>query len=394
MYAYALDWVALLIRWLHLIAGVAWIGASFYFVWLDNHLTPPKDPALRDRGVGGELWAVHGGGFYNPQKYAVAPASLPDDLHWFKWEAYTTWLSGMGLLVAVYFLRAEQMLIDPAVAALQPWQAIAGVIGAMAVAWVVYDLLCKSPLGQRQALLAPLLFGLTVLLAWGLTHWYQARAAYLLTGAIIGTLMAGNVFFVIIPSQKKLVEAMRQGQAPDPAHGKRGKQRSVHNNYFTLPVLFVMISNHFAFTYGHPWGWALLAGIMAAGVLIRHFFNLRHHGIVRWRYPAVGVALLVLVAAAGAPASVTAGAANVDTARALTILQSRCVGCHAEKPTFTGIVAPPAGVRLDHPDEIRRNAARALPQVQNRVMPLGNLTQMTDEERKVMTDWLSAGAPL
>lgn len=397
MAAYALDWTALLLRWLHFITGVAWIGASFYFVWLDNSLRPPQDPALRERGVGGELWAIHGGGFYNPQKYTLAPPELPADLHWFKWEAYSTWLSGFGLLTVLYLMRPEQMLIDPNVAPLLPWQAVVGVLGTMAVAWVVYDLLCRSPLGQREGLLALVVFGLSVALAFGLSRFYAARAAYLLTGATIGTIMVANVFFVIIPGQRALVGAMSRGEAPDPAPGKRAKQRSVHNNYFTLPVLFIMISNHFAFTYGNTWGWLVLAIIMAAGVSIRHFFNLRHRGRVEWRYPALGVALLVGAAVLGAP-PVSAGGpgdrvVNVDKMRALTILNTRCLPCHAAKPTFTGIAAPPAGVRFDDPGEVVRNGPRALVQVQNRVMPLGNLTQMTEEERMVLLDWLAAGTP-
>jgi uncharacterized membrane protein len=397
MAAYALDWTALLLRWLHFITGVAWIGASFYFVWLDNSLRPPQDPALRERGVGGELWAIHGGGFYNPQKYTLAPPELPADLHWFKWEAYSTWLSGFGLLTVLYLMRPEQMLIDPNVAPLLPWQAVVGVLGTMALAWVVYDRLCRSPLGQREGLLALVVFGLSVALAFGLSRFYAARAAYLLTGATIGTLMVANVFFVIIPGQRALVGAMSRGEAPDPAPGKRAKQRSVHNNYFTLPVLFIMISNHFAFTYGNTWGWLVLAIIMAAGVSIRHFFNLRHRGRVEWRYPALGVALLVGAAVLGAP-PVSAGGpgdrvVNVDKMRALTILNTRCLPCHAAKPTFTGIAAPPAGVRFDDPGEVVRNGPRALVQVQNRVMPLGNLTQMTEEERMVLLDWLAAGTP-
>jgi uncharacterized membrane protein len=397
MAAYVLDWTALLLRWLHFITGVAWIGASFYFVWLDNSLRPPQDPALRDRGVGGELWAIHGGGFYNPQKYTLAPPELPAHLHWFKWEAYTTWLSGFGLLTVLYLMRPEQMLIDPAVAPLLPWQAVVGVLGTMVVAWVVYDLLCRSPLGQREGLLALVVFGLSVALAFGLSRFYAARAAYLLTGATLGTIMVANVFFVIIPGQRALVGAMSRGEAPDPAPGKRAKQRSVHNNYFTLPVLFIMISNHFAFTYGNAWGWLVLAIIMAAGVSIRHFFNLRHRGRVEWRYPALGVALLLGAAVLGAPPVAAGGpddrVVNVDKMRALTILNTRCLPCHATKPTFTGVVAPPAGVRFDDPGEVVRNGPRALVQVQNRVMPLGNLTQMTEEERLVLLDWLAAGTP-
>ncbi|BAK75115.1 protein of unknown function [Pseudogulbenkiania sp. NH8B] len=396
MVAYLLDWLALLLRWLHFVAGVAWIGASFYFVWLDNHLTPPTDPELQRRGVGGELWAVHGGGFYNPQKYLVAPAVLPSRLHWFKWEAYTTWLSGFALLALLYLARAEVMLVDSAVARLSPALAVAVALLTLGGAWLVYHGLCRSPLGRRDGWLGLSVYLLLVALAWGLSQLFAARAVYLLCGAVIGTLMAGNVFFVIIPGQRVMVAALTRGETPDPEPGRRGKQRSVHNNYFTLPVLFIMISPHFAFTYGHRYGWALLAGIGAAGVLIRHFFNLRHRGIVDWRFPAAGVALLLLVALAGAPSGVlsageTRSSANLEQVRA--ILAQRCVACHAARPSFAGFSAPPAGVRLDEPAEIKRNAARLAAQVQSRTMPLGNLTHMTDAERRLVVEWAAAGAP-
>lgn len=396
MVGYLLDWLALLLRWLHFVAGVAWIGASFYFVWLDNHLTPPTDPELQRRGVGGELWAVHGGGFYNPQKYLVAPPALPTRLYWFKWEAYTTWLSGFALLALLYFVRADVMLVDPAVMQLSPGQAVGAALLALVGAWLVYDGLCRSPLGHHDGRLGLLVYLLLVILGWQLAQLFAARAVYLLLGAVIGTLMAGNVFFVIIPGQKQLLAALTRGEAPDPAPGRRGKQRSVHNNYFTLPVLFIMISPHFAFTYGHRYGWALLAGIGAAGVLIRHFFNLHHRGVVDWRFPAAGVALLLLVAWAGAPPGVMStgpkrSSANLEQVR--VILAQRCVTCHAARPSFAGFSAPPAGLRLDEPAEIKRNAARLAVQVANRTMPLGNLTHMTDAERQVIAEWAAAGAP-
>ncbi|HWA88017.1 MAG TPA: urate hydroxylase PuuD, partial [Opitutus sp.] len=297
MDAHLIEFLGMLLRWLHIIAGIAWIGSSFYFIWLDNSLDPPAAGSEEARrGVAGELWAVHGGGFYNPQKYAVAPARLPDKLHWFKWEAYTTWLSGTALLIVVYWLRAGTMMIDPNVSALGPWQAVAVGAASMAISWVVYDLLCRSPLGKNDALLGAVVFGLMVLLAWGLSRELGGRAAFIEVGASIGTIMVANVFFVIIPGQRRMVAAMREGQAPDPRDGRRGKQRSVHNNYFTLPVLFTMVSNHYASTYAHPYNWAVLALIAAAGVAIRHFFNRRHKGVLAWQYPALGAVLLGIVA--------------------------------------------------------------------------------------------------
>jgi uncharacterized membrane protein len=299
---YVLEWMNMLVRWLHVITGIAWIGASFYFVWLDNSLRPPAPGSdLANKGVAGELWAVHGGGFYNPQKYLVAPAELPAELHWFKWEAYSTWLSGFALLVIVYWLNAQAMMVDRAVADLAPWQAVGVGLGCIVAGWIVYDLLCRSPLGKHDLAFGVVVFALLVGAAWVLTHVLSGRAAYIHVGAMIGTIMVANVAMVIIPGQRRMVEAMRAGQKPDPVYGIRGKQRSVHNNYFTLPVVFIMISNHFAMTYRHPHAWAVLAVIMAAGVFIRHFFNLRHKGRVEWVYPAIGVALLLGLAVVLAP---------------------------------------------------------------------------------------------
>jgi uncharacterized membrane protein len=395
MDAHLLEFLSLLLRWLHIIAGIAWIGASFYFVWLDNSLDPPTAENAR-KGVAGELWAVHGGGFYNPQKYAVAPASLPEKLHWFKWEAYTTWLSGTALLVLVYWLRAGSMMIDPTVAVITPWQAVAIGVASMVGAWLIYDGLCRSPLRRNDALLGTIIFGLLVLLAWGLAHALGGRAAFMHVGSAIGTIMVANVFFVIIPAQKRMVAAMREGGMPDPLDGKRGKQRSVHNNYFTLPVLFVMISNHYASTYGHKHAWVVLTLISAAGVSIRHFFNCRHKGVLAWQYPAVGAVLLALVAWWTTPKLVALpkveGPVTFDRVRA--IMGQRCINCHSPTPTFTGIVQPPAGVVLHSPESVVQNAQRVYQQVVvTRIMPLGNITQMTDQERAVIAAWVAAGAP-
>lgn len=256
---YWLEIASLLLRWLHLIVGIAWIGSSFYFVWLDNSLRPPTDPALREKGVGGELWAVHGGGFYNPQKYLVAPKQLPDELHWFKWESYSTWLSGFALISVLYYAQAGSYMIDPAKAALSPGQAVALGLATLAGGWLVYDGLCRLLMRRSILLFAALYFAFVVAVAWGLTHWLSGRAAFIHVGAMLATTMSGNVFFWIIPGQKKTVAAMRRGDAPDPIHGQRAKQRSVHNNYLTLPVLFCMISNHYALTYTHPHAWLVLA---------------------------------------------------------------------------------------------------------------------------------------
>jgi uncharacterized membrane protein len=400
---YGLDWLNLLVRWLHVITGIAWIGASFYFVWLDNSIRPPAPGSeLAKKGVSGELWAVHGGGFYNPQKYLVAPAELPKELHWFKWEAYSTWLSGIALLTIAYYFNAQAMMIDKSVADISSLQAVGIGIGTLVVGWTVYDLLCRSPLGKHDLWFGVVVFVLIVAAAFGLTHVLSGRAAYIHVGALIGTIMVGNVLMLIIPGQRKMVEAMSAGRMPDPVHGQKAKQRSVHNNYFTLPVLFIMISNHYAMTYRHEYAWAVLAMIMAAGVFIRHFFNLRHKGRVEWRYPVIGVALLAAVAVAIAPARPVAAPAApaVDTqasarefAQVKAIIDQRCVACHAAQPKQPGFVAAPAGIMLENEAEIRQNAEKIYKQtVQLKAMPLANLTQMTDAERAQVAAWYEAGA--
>jgi uncharacterized membrane protein len=418
--SYGVEWLNLLVRWLHLITGIAWIGASFYFVWLDNSIRPPKPGSpLAKAGVSGELWAVHGGGFYNPQKYLVAPAELPSDLHWFKWEAYATWLSGFAMLFIVYYFNASAMMIDKNVADLSSLQAVAVGLGTLAGGWIVYDLLCKSPLGEKPAVLGSVLFVLIVAAAYVLTHTLSGRAAYIHVGAMIGTMMVGNVLLVIIPGQRKLVEAMEKGQSPDPIYGKRAKVRSVHNNYFTLPVLLIMISNHYAMTYSHSYSWLILGAIMAAGVLIRHFFNLRHAGKVSLGFPVAGVILLVAVAIAIAPAPRKAVAAQpmaaadahghgaegaaptaADIARSghdigavQQVVTARCASCHSAQPTQAGFASAPGGVMLDTPDQIKQHAAKIYQRaVQNKDMPLANMTQMTDSERQMIGTWFESGA--
>ena len=399
--AYGLEWLNLLVRWLHLITGIAWIGASFYFVWLDNNIRPPKPGSdLANKGVSGELWAVHGGGFYNPQKYLIAPKDLPEQLHWFKWEAYWTWLSGFSLIFIVYYFNAQAMMIDKSVADLTSWQAISIGLGTLVFGWIFYDLLCRSPLAKREGLFAIIMFVFVVAMAFVLSQLLSGRAAYIHVGAMIGTMMVGNVLMLIIPGQRKLVEAMQRGQSPDPIHGQKAKQRSVHNNYFTLPVLFIMISNHYSMTYSHTYSWLVLAGIIAAGVLIRHFFNLRHKGITNWAYPAAGVALLILVAVAIAPKPVLkhppmAGSTPtvVQFAQVQGIVNQRCVSCHVAQPTQPGFAAAPAGFMLDSPELIKQNAAKVYQRtVVLKNMPLANLTQITEDERAMIAAWYEAGA--
>jgi uncharacterized membrane protein len=397
---YALEWLNLLFRWLHIITGIAWIGASFYFVWLDNSIRPPAPGSdLEQKGVSGELWAVHGGGFYNPQKYLVAPSRLPKELHWFKWEAYSTWLSGFALLFIVYYFNAQAMMVDRSVADLTSLQANAIGLGSLVVGWTVYDLLCRSPLGKHDVAFGAVIFGFLLASAYVLTHYLSGRAAFIHVGAMIGTMMVGNVLMLIIPGQRKMVNAMMAGAQPDPVHGIKAKQRSVHNNYFTLPVLFIMISNHFAMTYRHPHAWAILGTIMLAGVLIRHFFNLRHKGRVEWKYPAAGVALLLALAVVLAPARPQAAQAANDSraqfAQVRQIITQRCVSCHADQPTQPGFAAAPSGVMLHTPDQIAQNAQRIYQQtVQLKSMPLANLTNMTDAERAQVAAWYEAGAKL
>ena len=301
MEAYIVDWLNLLVRWLHVITGVAWIGASFYFIWLDGHLDPPQDPADEEKGVGGEVWSVHGGGFYHAQKYKVSPAEIPERLHWFKWEAYTTWLSGIFLTALVYWYGAEVFLIDRSVADLSAPMAVGIAIAFIAGGWLVYDLLCKSPLARDTRVFAAILFALTSALAWGLCEVFGGRGAYIHFGAVLGTIMVANVFFVIIPGQKKMVAAAAIGEAPDPGPGLRAKQRSVHNTYFTLPVLFVMTSNHYAMAYSHAYNWLILIGISLAGALIRIYFVARHNGSASFIPAGIAIVILAAIALAIAP---------------------------------------------------------------------------------------------
>ena len=394
MEAYLSDWLQLILRWVHLITGIAWIGASFYFVWLDNSLESPRDPADADKGIGGELWAVHGGGFYVVRKFRVAPETLPATLHWFKWEAYWTWISGFALLVVMYYLQARVYLIDKAVADLTPLQAIGISLALIVIGWLFYDQLCKRLGLEHEAWIAGAMIAFVALVAWGLAQLFSGRSMYIQIGAMLGTIMVANVAHVIIPSQRRLVKAKEQGVAPDPIDGLRGKQRSVHNNYFTLPVLFVMISNHYPLTYGHPQAWLVLIAILLLAAYVRHFFNLRHKGRVLWAIPISAAIATLALALAIAPAKPRAAAGAVSFAQVQAIVVKRCVSCHADKPTQDGFAVAPKDVKLDTPERIASNAPKIYEQaVATKAMPIGNLTAMTDEERATIASWLAAGAP-
>lgn len=402
--SYLIDAASMLLRWLHLIVGIAWIGASFYFVWLDNSLKKPTDPKLIDAGVGGELWAMHGGGFYNPQKYANTPKHLPEDLHFFFWPSYTTWITGFLLISVMYYFQAATFMVDPSVSSVTPAQSVGIGIATLVIGWIVYDQLARLLIERSQLLFAVLYVAFVTLVAFTLTHLLAGRAAYIHVGAMIATTMSANVFFWIIPAQRRQVAVMKQGGEVPAIWGKRAKQRSYHNNYLTLPVLFAMISNHYASTYSHPHAWAVLILIMLGAVLIRHFFNLRHKGVYRWEFPIVGMAIILGVLVwiapkphplAVAPAAGTAAASMAPAAPTLDeitkISIERCSGCHAEHPTIMPVAQ--MGVMLDTPERVKQHAQRIYERaVQLKNMPLANMTKMTDDERARIAAWYAAGA--
>jgi uncharacterized membrane protein len=390
--AYLREWLDLLLRWLHVVAGIVWIGTSFYFVALDNHLRPPK----AEKEVAGEAWEIHGGGFYRVQKYRVAPETLPEPLHWFKWEAYTTWLSGFALLVVLYYLDADTYLVDRSVADLRVGWAVALSIGLLALAWILYDGLCRL-LANRQLVLAIVLFGLVAAAAYGVGNLVSARAAPIQLGAMLGTMMVGNVLFVIIPGQRELVRAKQAGREPDPQHGIRGKQRSVHNNYLTLPVVLAMIAPHFPFVYTHERAWLVLLTLMVLGAWVRHFFNLRHRGRTIWTIPVTAAVALVALGVAIRPedSSSGAGGAPVAFARVEAIVQQRCATCHSAQPTDESFSTAPQGVVLDTPAQIKAQSSAIEEQaVETKAMPLGNATGMTEEERALLGRWIEQGAAI
>jgi uncharacterized membrane protein len=385
------GWGNLLFRWLHVVAAIAWIGSSFYFIALDHHLTPPADERDAARGVGGEAWEIHGGGFYRVEKFTVAPHTLPEPLYWFKWEAYTTWLSGFALFVVVYFVHPQTSLVDPSVARLSSWAAIVLAVGGLALAWLVYDIACRA-FGTNERLIAIVVAAGVVLAAYGTSLLFQARAAYLEVGAMLGTIMVGNVFFVIIPAHWELVRAKRAGRVPDPRWNLRGKQRSVHNNYFTLPVLFAMLSNHFPFTYGHAHAWVILVCLMAIGAWVRHFFNLHHQGRDAWWILVTAAIALAGLAIWLRPSTSPAAASGPAPAfsQVQSVIDRRCVPCHSLQPTMPGVSAPPAGIVLDTRAKIELLAPLIkTAAVDNHLMPPSNATHMTQDERDLLARWLA-----
>jgi uncharacterized membrane protein len=387
------EWLSLVLRWLHVVAAIAWIGSSFYFIHLDLSL---KSGASLPQGVKGEAWQVHGGGFYHIVKYLVAPAQLPDELTWFKWEAYTTWLSGFALLVLVYYLGADLFLIDRSVLDLTAWQAALVAFASLLVAWLAYEGLCRSPLGEHEIALALIGYVFLVALTWAFTHVFSGRGAYTQIGALIGTIMVANVFIVIIPNQRRIVADLLAGRTPDAKLGAAGKQRSVHNNYLTLPVVVLMISNHYPLLYATRYNWLIVAIVLLIGPVIRHFFNSRHEGRGSpwWTCALAGAGMIAiaLLSAAGPAGRVTgalAGPADDDAAEAIVL--ARCSMCHAAEPVWADITAAPKGVMLDSPQRIRANARQIeIFAGRSRAMPPGNVTEMTDGEREVLVAWRAA----
>lgn len=387
MESYLQDWLSLLLRWAHFITGVAWIGASFYFNWLENHLQRQHD----EGPLAGDLWAVHGGGFYYLQKYKLAPDQMPSTLHWFKWEAYFTWLTGFALLCTVYYWNADLFMLDSQVADISGRFAVIMGLTSLVASWFFYDLLCRSPLGKKPALSAILIFTWFAVLAWLLCQFFSGRAAYMHVGAAIGTIMVANVLFIIIPSQKELVAAVTAGRVPDAAQARDALQRSRHNNYFTLPVLFIMISNHYAGTFGHAGNWLVLVIISLAGVGIRHWFNIRHlETHQRWVLPASVLLLVGLIVAMrpAPPPVVTDTSSYPTTEQALIVIQARCVSCHANAPAHPGFSAAPMGIVLEDIASLNGNQVGVYQtSVVSRSMPLANTTGMTDEERDLIARW-------
>lgn len=386
------DWLSLALRWAHIVAAISWIGSSFYFMWLDSSLQrAPGMPA----GVKGENWTVHGGGFYHTRKFMVAPEGMPAQLHWFRWESYATWLSGFFLLATIYYWQASRYLIDAAVLALAPWQAILLSAGSLVVGWFAYDRLCRSALGHRPVLLFAVLYALLVAATWGYGELFSARAAFLHVGALIATWMSGNVFLVIIPNQRVVVADLQAGRTPSAEYGRIAKLRSTHNNYLTLPVIFLMISNHYPMTFGHPYAPLLVLGVLVLGAVVRDWFNRHEAGAtgraVLWQWPAAGVLLAGLIAFTAWRPDAPSATAEVSDADALALVATHCAACHAEAPRHPDFAEAPGGIALETLASVRQHAPAIMAQaVLSDAMPLGNETGMTPEDRARLGAWLEA----
>ncbi len=403
MYDWAVleAWIELAVRWTHVITAIAWIGSSFYFIALDLGLR--KSPDLPP-GVHGEEWQVHGGGFYHVQKYLVAPARLPEHLIWFKWESYATWASGFAMLILVYYLGAELFLIDPAVMALQVWHAVAISLASLAFGWLAYDTICKSRFGDDNTRLMLLLYGILVVMAWGYTQVFSGRAALLHLGAFTATIMSANVFLIIMPNQRIVVADLKAGRTPDPKYGKIAKQRSTHNNYLTLPVLFLMLSNHYPLTFATEWNWLIASLVFLMGVSIRHFFNTMHAGggPLWWTWAVTAVLFVICawlssVSMRTAPDEAALHGAALRHASAAGfeevtgIVQGRCSMCHAAEPAWEGMLWPPKGVVLETQTQIAQDARRIYLQAGiSHAMPPGNLSYMEPQERAAIVRWYRA----
>ena len=392
------DWLNLIVRWIHVIVGIAWIGTSFYFNWLDSRL----DREIDKENIEGELWSVHSGGFYNINKLKEPPKKFPKELHWFKWEAYTTWISGFVLLIIVYYLNAEGLMIDKNVNDITPLTAIIISIIFLIGSWFLYDLLCKSKLINQTALFTTICFIISVIVCYFLTKIYGSRAAYIHVGAGLGTIMALNVFRVIIPSQKNMVNAALSNQKPDLTMGISAKTRSIHNNYMTLPVLFIMISAHYPFTYGHKYNWLILALISIIGALVRHYFNLRNQKQYKpWILPVAAIGMLLLIFYTALP-KIISNQDNIISYREQisfveinNIIKYRCGVCHAKNPTFDGIESPPKGIVYDSPQDILKNLSLIQAQaIDSDAMPPGNMTGITQQEREKILLWIQQGTSI
>lgn len=406
MDAILLEWGGLLLRWVHIITGIAWIGSSFYFMHLDAALKAIPDIP---QGKGGEAWEVHGGGFYQVRKYLVAPDKLPNELMWHKWESYSTWISGFFLLVWVYYLGSDLYLIDPAIRALSPWAAAGIGIGSLAMGWIIYDFLVKSPLAKNEIALAAIGFVFIMAMAWFFQQVFSGRGALIHTGALMGTIMSGNVFMNIIPNQKKVVADLIAGRAPNPDYGKQAKTRSRHNNYLTLPVLFLMLSGHYPLTFTSPYAWIMVGFVLVAGALVRHFYNERHAGRGdkwwAWIVAAICIAITIWLSMLSNPLGRERLGLKQDipanTIQTATVPQevndivtSRCSMCHAREPVWGSIASPPKGVMLDEPNHIaRQREAIRLHAVMTHAMPPNNITEMTVDERRVLASWIAQRPP-